>query len=239
MDKLKKVLILGASSDIGIKLVEKLLSNNWLVVAHCSTNRKVLIKLKHKNLRIIKLNFERVNENDYLKKFNIFFTFKYHAFVNLIGFVDKVGLKKTNLKTLFKIFKINTFFPLLIMKKVVGNMLKNYYGRILNCSSIGVKFGGGYNSFNYSFSKYALEFIPKVYKEWAKKNVLINNLRIGVTNTKIHKKMNKNKDLKKRIKLIPMNRMAKPEEISNYISFLISEKNSYMTGETLVASGGE
>ena len=165
--------------------------------------------------------------------------FKYDEFVNLIGFVDKVSLKKTNLKKLFKIFKINTFFPMLIMKKIIEGMLKNSYGRILNCSSIGVKFGGGYNSFNYSFSKYALEFIPIAYKEWAKKNVLINNLRIGVTNTKIHKKMNKHQELKERIKLIPMNRMAKPEEISNYISFLISKKNSYMTGETLVASGGE
>ena len=28
----------------------------------------------------------------------------------------------------------------------------------------------------------------KSYKNWAKRNVFINNLRIGVTNTKIHKK---------------------------------------------------
>ena len=36
--------------------------------------------------------------------------------------------------------------------------------------------------------KHCLEFIPNSYKIWAKKNVLINNLRIGLTNTKIHKK---------------------------------------------------
>ena len=100
MDNLKKILILGASSDIGIKLVENLLSNNWLVVAHCSTNSSALVKLKHKNLKIIKLNFEKVNENNYLKKFNFFFIFKYDAFVNLIGFVDKVSLKKTNLNVI-------------------------------------------------------------------------------------------------------------------------------------------
>ena len=33
--------------------------------------------------------------------------------------------------------------------------------------------------------------------------------------------------------------MARPEEIANYIVFLISEKNSYMTGETLTVAGGE
>ena len=39
--------------------------------------------------------------------------------------------------------------------------------------------------------KISVEFIPGKYKFWAENNVLINNLRIGFTDTKIHKKMNK------------------------------------------------
>ena len=50
-------------------------------------------------------------------------------------------------------------------------MLKNKWGRILNSSSIGTKFGGGIKSFNYSLSKHLLEFIPGIYKKWSKKNV--------------------------------------------------------------------
>ena len=119
-------------------------------------------------------------------------------------------------------------------------MLSQNWGRILNCSSIGVKFGGGINNYNYSLSKHCLEFIPSRYKSWAKKNVFINNLRIGVTNTKIHKKMKrKSSTMKKRLKLIPMNRMAEPKEISNYITNLTTDKNSYMTGQTVTVSGGE
>ena len=53
-------------------------------------------------------------------------------------------------------------------------MAKKKWGRILNCSSIGIKFGGGFNSFNYSLSKHSLEFMPNNYKHWAKKNVFIN-----------------------------------------------------------------
>jgi NAD(P)-dependent dehydrogenase (short-subunit alcohol dehydrogenase family) len=45
--------------------------------------------------------------------------------------------------------------------------------------------------------------------------------------------------IKKRIKLIPMNRMAEPEEISIYITNLTTDSNSYMTGQTLAVSGGE
>ena len=44
--------------------------------------------------------------------------------------------------------------------------------------------------------------------------------------------------IKDRIKLIPINRMAEPKEIANYIISLTTEKNSYITGQTLAASGG-
>ena len=237
--KKKNILILAGSSDIGIQLIKHLLIEGWFVVAHYSSNNKIFHKLKNKNLKIIKLDFKSINEKNYLKKINTFFKYRFDAYVNLVGYVDNKSLKTTSLKNLFEIFKINTFLPLLIMNKLIESMSKNSYGRILNCSSIGVKFGGGKESFNYSFSKHSLEFIPGAYKEWAKKNILINNLRIGVTDTKIHEKMKKISNLKQRVKLIPMNRMAKPDEIADYIVFLISEKNSYMTGETITVSGGE
>jgi len=43
----------------------------------------------------------------------------------------------------------------------------------------------------------------------------------------------------KRIKLIPMKRAANIEEISDLIYFLASEKNSYISNETLSIAGGE
>ena len=68
---------------------------------------------------------------------------------------------------------------------------------------------------------------------------MINNLRIGHTNTKIHKRIKKSIFGKKRLQMIPMKRMASTGEIAEYIIFLISEKNSYMTNETISATGGE
>ena len=46
----KKVLILGASSDIGIKVVQKFLDNNWEVLAHSNRNKKNLLSIKNKIL---------------------------------------------------------------------------------------------------------------------------------------------------------------------------------------------
>ena len=44
------------------------------------------------------------------------------------------------------------------------NMVSKKFGRILHISSIGVKYGGGENTFNYSFSKHSLEFISSYIK---------------------------------------------------------------------------
>jgi NAD(P)-dependent dehydrogenase (short-subunit alcohol dehydrogenase family) len=80
--------------------------------------------------------------------------------------------------------------------------------------------------------------MPKMSKEWTKNNVLVNTVRVGLTDTKIHKKI-KSKDLKKRINLIPIKRMAQPSEIANFIYYLGSEKNTYISGQVISISGGE
>lgn len=105
-------------------------------------------------------------------------------------------------------------------------------------SSIGTKFGGGDLTYAYSISKYLNEFFPSEYKKYYKYNVLINSLQIGLTNTKIHKK-NRSKNLKKRVSLIPIKRMATTTEVANYILFLCSEENKLITNQNINISGGE
>ena len=117
-------------------------------------------------------------------------------------------------------------------------MLERGWGRIVNLSSIGVKFGGGSKTFCYSLSKHALEFFPHDHKTWAARNILINTLRVGVTDTRIHK-VDPEKDMNQRISMIPMARMATPDEIANVVCWLGSDQNSYMTGQVITASGGE
>jgi len=238
----KHVLILGGSSDIGTEVVENFLRLGWNVTAHFFKNKKKLYTLKKnsKNLNIVKFNFANYNNTNIEKLMVKKFNEKYDSIVNLIGYVDNKGFENTNLNSILKSITINALIPILIEKMLVKRMLLQKWGRILNCSSIGVKFGGGINSYNYSLSKHCLEFIPSSYKNWAKKNVFINNLRIGVTNTKMHNKMKRKlKMMKKRTELIPIKRMAEPNEISTYIVSLTTDSNSYMTGQTVTVSGGE
>ena len=52
-------------------------------------------------------------------------------------------------------------------------------------------------------------------------------------------RLNKKDNLKKRISLIPLKRMAKPSEVAKYIYFLSSEENTLITNEIINISGGE
>jgi 3-oxoacyl-[acyl-carrier protein] reductase len=239
---IKNALILGASSDIGIELIHLLLKKKYQVIAHCNNNSKILIKISKTNeqLTIIKKDFNKLNDNNIENFCKNKLKQNFSIYINLIGYVDNKSFKKTSLKNLQKIISINALIPMIILRHVLKKMVKNKYGRILNGSSIGIKFGGGEKSFNYSLSKHILEFIPSVIKKIANKNIIINNLRIGVTNTKIHKRLKRNQTtMRKRISLIPLKRMASSKEIAEYICFFISEKNSFMTNETLNISGGE
>ena len=130
------------------------------------------------------------------------------------------------------------FSNFIIVKYLIKEMIKNKFGRILFTSSIGTKFGGADNTFIYSTSKYLNEFFPRIYKTNVKDNVLINTLQIGLTNTKMTK-IDRKKNMKKRINLIPLKRMASPFEVANYIHFLMSEKNTLISNQVINISGGE
>ncbi len=235
---MKSVLILGGSSDIGLSVIEIFLRKNWKVVAQFNSKKINLKKYNYsiENLTCIKCNFDDSKAvKKLLKKIK---SHNISSCINLIGYIDNVSYEHFNLENLIQSLKINTIMPLHLIKNLLPIMIKNKFGRILNISSIGVKFGGGKKTFNYSFSKNALEFIPSYFNELAKKNILINNLRVGVTKTKIHNKI-QNKNLNKRVSLIPMKRMANTREIAKFIYQLASDENTYITRQTLSISGGE
>jgi 3-oxoacyl-[acyl-carrier protein] reductase len=233
---MKTALILGASSDIGLATVNLFLKNGWTVYYHYNSSKKKKLK-NNKNLKYLKLNFlDSEKKIDYKLKY--LSRIKFDSVINLVGYIDNKSFKNFKIDDLLKSIRVNSIVPFFIIKKIVPNMVKKKFGRILQTSSIGVKFGGGENSFNYSLSKKINEFIPSNIKKLASKNILMNTLVIGVTNTKIHKKI-KSKDLNKRKKLIPIKRFAETYEIARYIYFLSSDNNSYITGQKINISGGE
>jgi 3-oxoacyl-[acyl-carrier protein] reductase len=235
----KNVLILGGSSSIGLASIKIFLSNNWEVHAQYNKNNNNLKKLKLNSgnmLHLYKCNFTKESE---IKKFmSKISKKKICSIINLIGYIDNINYQNSNLKSLIKSLTINAIIPIIIAKKLLPYMIKIKFGRILNASSIGVKYGGSEFTYNYSFAKNALEYIPSYLRKLTSKNILTNVLRIGFVKSKVHS-MIKGKNIKKRISLIPMKRQAVPSEIAKTIFNLSSDHNTYISNEIVSIAGGE
>jgi len=229
---MKKVLILGGNSDIGVKIINTLINEKKISLT-VHFNKKFPKKKYKRSLSFIKKDLSKINEKNVKKIFDN----DYDIIINLVGYVSNQSFQNFSLKEIQKTILINSFAPLLIIKNSIKNMKKKNYGRIINTSSVGVKFGGGLSTFAYSLSKHINEFIPSEIRKLSSKNILYNTLRIGVTNTRFHKKI-KNKSIKKRIKLIPIKKMASSNDIANYIIFLI-HNNNFITNEIINITGGE
>ena len=229
---MKKILILGGNSDIGLELLNNFLNDkNFLIHIHYS--KKISQKIAKKEIKLIKKDLSKIDS----KNLNKYFDSNYDIIVNLVGYVSNQSFSNFSIKEIQKTILVNSLIPFAIIRNSLKNMIKNEFGRIINTSSIGVKFGGGVNTFSYSLSKHLNEFMPSEIKNLSANNILYNTVRIGVTDTKFHKKIRK-KSLQKRIKLIPLKKMATTRDIARYITYLIIE-NNFITNEVINITGGE
>ena len=116
----------------------------------------------------------------------------------------------------------------------INPLLRNRFGRIVNIVSVsGLK--GTPGQTNYSAAKAAVIGATKALaQEIAKRNVTVNAVAPGFIETNMTDELDQ-KELKK---IIPANRFGKAEEVADLVSFLVSKKSSYITGEVININGG-
>ncbi|MDD5691144.1 MAG: SDR family NAD(P)-dependent oxidoreductase [Candidatus Omnitrophica bacterium] len=156
-----------------------------------------------------------------------------NAGINLLASFK--GLTEENITATLK---VNLLAPLRLALKLAPQMAKRGYGRIVNVSSIwGLVTKPG--RISYTLSKSGLVGLTKsLAVELAPHNILVNAVAPGYVNTELTRKNNTLKELNKIKKSIPLQRLAEPGEIAELISFLCSDKNTYITGQTVAIDGG-
>ena len=127
---------------------------------------------------------------------------------------------------------LNGFFN--VTNHLLQKMLSNRYGRIVNMVSVsGVK--GTPGQTNYSAAKGAIVAATKALaQEIAKRNITVNAVAPGF----IKSDMTASLDEKELKKMIPANRFGEAQEVADLVSFLVSKKASYITGEIININGG-
>ncbi len=134
--------------------------------------------------------------------------------------------------------QINLLAAFQIAQFLSQGMKEREYGRIVNISSFW-SFVARSGRTSYALSKTAVNGMTRsIAIELAPYNIIVNAVAPGYVITDLTRQNNLPEELERISKTIPIKRLAAPEEIASLVSFLCSEQNSYMTGQTIVVDGG-
>lgn len=239
-------LITGCGKGIGLATLKKLLLDPGidLILGISRTESEELFNLKTKYPK--KFLFEKCDLNDVDKVKHILknIFYKYGAFdfgICNAGIRSRLSMLKSDLELYRTVIETNTIANINISKSMIQKSLEtNKKCNILFISSI-VGARGFDELTTYAVSKSALEgFVKSAAVEFGKFNIQLNCLAPGFVESSYFEEFKKNKkDLYEwTISQTPLGRWGKCEEIADLVLFLISDKNSFMTGTVIYSDGG-
>ena len=216
----RKALVTGGNRGIGKIIVEQLTKQGYEVYA---PTRVELELASDESIHA----FTRTHANDC-----------YDVIINNAGINDIHNIEDITDDEIARTMNINLIAPMKLLRAFVPAMKNQNYGKIVNIGSIwGVVSKGG--RVMYSASKHGIHGVTKTLAvELAPYNILVNTVCPGFTLTELTYKNNTPEQIADISRDIPMGRMAQPEEIGNIICYLVSEQNTYLTGQQITVDGG-
>jgi len=226
----KKVLITGGTRGIG-KSISKLFYENGYSVYITGTKENKISDFVKKCFIV-----DFANEESTQKFLIDISDLSFNVLVNNAGINIIKPIENVSEYDFDKIINVNLKSPYFLTKEIYKNMANE--GKIINISSI---FGYVSKEFRslYTSTKYALNGLTKSCSiEFSDKKILVNSVLPGFTETELTFSSLSESELSLMKKNIPLKRLAKPNEIAELVYFLGSDKNTYITGQTIIIDGG-
>tara|TARA_B100000575_G_scaffold171217_1_gene137069 strand:+ start:682 stop:1377 length:696 start_codon:yes stop_codon:yes gene_type:complete len=224
------VLVIGGAGGIGSELIKDLSSdtNNILVGYH---NQKPDTNFESVSFDASKFSEVENFINKGLEKFG-----SVDAIVNLPG---NLILKPAHLCTeeeFYETIDINLKSAFGVVRSA-GKLLKDCSIVLMSTAAASI---GLSNHELISSAKAGVEGLAKTAaKTYSRKNLRINTVSPGLVDTPLAKKITENPIiLKASIKMLALDKIGKPKQISNIIKYLINPENDWVTGQNFIVDGG-
>lgn len=238
---MQSVLVTGSSRGIGKAIALQLAQDGYEVVVHCRSQRaqaeEVCRTIQDNNGKARVLQFDitdrattkAILEAD-MEQYGAYYGVICNAGITRDGAFpaleddDWDQVIHTNLDSFY-----NVIHPV-----VMPMIRRKQPGRIITLSSVSGLMGNR-GQVNYSAAKAGIIGATKALAiELAKRKITVNCIAPGLIDTE----MVEAEVLEEAMKLIPMRRMGKPEEVAALASFLLSEPAAYITRQVISVNGG-
>ena len=135
------------------------------------------------------------------------------------------------------VMDVNAKGQFMAARAVLRGMIRRRAGALLNISSLaGLRLIEA--PVHYAASKAAIKgFTQALAKEVARYNVRVNCLAPGLLEEGVGQSLPEHR-MKEYLRHVSLRRVGTLEEVARFAAFLVSERNSYMNGETILMDGG-
>jgi 3-oxoacyl-[acyl-carrier protein] reductase len=141
------------------------------------------------------------------------------------------------LETWRETMRVNLDGTFISINQVKDDMLARGFGRIVCLSSIAAVSARA-RQIDYAAAKAGILGMMRCYAQALGPTVRVNAVMPGLTDTDMVRQLDQSL-LPARIAAMPMQRLGAPSDIAEAVAFLLSERSAFITGHTMIVSGGE
>jgi acetoacetyl-CoA reductase/3-oxoacyl-[acyl-carrier protein] reductase len=240
----KIVLVTGGSRGIGSSIARILAGDGYHVVLTYNNSKElaenIVTSIKSNGGQAMALQMSMENKGSIERALDII-NDQWDA-VNIL--INNAGVAQE--KPFFNIsshdfdhmIAVNLKGPFTLCQKLIPDMIRQGWGRIVNISSIGGQWGG-FNQVHYAAAKAGLINLTRsLARIYSKDGITVNAVAPGLIHTEMIGHEINSEPGKEKVRNIPVGRIGETKEVADVVKFLVSDEAGYITGQTINVNGG-